>query len=153
MAATARFNSKGETMSSGNRRLYFCGFVFLALAPISGLLILAPVANPRAMLSLHLALWLSGVVLCAAGAGWPLLAMGTKAKNWIERGLISGMWIGLVLACMPAFLGTATLFAGAGAAPPSWAKVLEKVLQIGFTATLTPALLGMAVGLGKRATA
>jgi hypothetical protein len=136
-------------MSSGNRRLYFQGFIFLALAPIAGLLILAPIANPRAMLSLHLALWLSGVTLCAAAAAWPLLATGSKIQQWNERGLIVGMWTGFVLAMLPAFLGTSTLFVGGGTAP-AWAEILQRILQIGFTVTLTPALFAMAIGLGKR---
>ena len=136
-------------MSLGKRRLYFHGFVFLALAPLSGFLILAPVANQRAMLSMHLALWLSGAVMCAAGGAWPLLATSSKTQAWSERGLIAGMWIGLVLAGFPAFLGTSTELAGGGTAP-AWAESLERVFQIGMTITLVPALLAIAFGLGKK---
>jgi hypothetical protein len=136
-------------MSTGNRRLFFHGFAFFALAPISGLLIVAPVANPRAMLSLHLALWLSGAVMCGAAAAWPHLATGRRTQTWTEGGLILGMWIGVALALVPALIGTSTLFVGGGNAP-AWAESLQKALQVGITITLTPALFLMVIGLGKR---
>ena len=138
-------------MASGSRRLYFHGFVFLALAPIVGLLIMAPVANPRALLSLHVSCWLAGAVLCAAGAAWPHLASGEKLQTWTLRGLIAGMWIALALGAMPGFLGTKTMFMGGGTAP-DWADALENLLNLAVTVTLMPALIAMAVGLGRRQT-
>lgn len=136
-------------MAQGNRRLYFHGFVFFALAPITGFFIMAPVQNPRAMLSLHLACWLAGAVMCGAAAAWAHLSLSEKARAWTERGLIAGLWIGFAITAVTALLGTKTIFAGGGLAP-DWAEGLIKVLQVAITATLVPALIAMAVGLGKR---
>lgn len=136
-------------MASGNRRLYFHGFVFFGLAPLLGLLIMAPVANPRAMLSMHVNAWLGGAVLCGAAAGWQLLVLSDKARVWTERGLIAGLWLGMAINAANALLGTKTEFSGGGSAP-AWAEGLVQVLQLGIVATLTPALIAMAVGAGRR---
>lgn len=104
-------------MATGNRRLYFQGFLFFALAPVIGFLILAPVANPRAMLGLHVTMWLAGGVMCAAAAAWQHLQMGDGARRWTERGLIAGLWIGFGIGALNAFLGTKTDFSGGGSAP------------------------------------
>ena len=58
------------------------------------------------------------------------------------------MWTGFVLALLPAFMGTSTLFVGGGVAP-AWAEVLQRVFQVGMTVTLTPALFAMVVGLAN----
>jgi hypothetical protein len=136
-------------MVPGNRRLYFHGFLFFAIAPVIGFLIMAPVANPRAMLGLHVTLWLSGALICAAAAAWGHLQLGDAARRWTERGLIAGIWVGLVAGAMSAFMGTKTDFAGGGTAP-EWAETLVQALQLGIVVTLVPALALMAVGLGRR---
>jgi hypothetical protein len=137
-------------MSSGNRRLFFHGFVYFSLAPLFGFLMMAPVANPRAMMSLHVAAWLSGALLCAAGAAWPQLALSARWAGWTERGLLLGMWLALALGAMPAFFGTPTLFAGGGASVPAWTAPVVVALQLGVTVSLIPALLAIAIGLGKK---
>ena len=138
-------------MATGNRRLYFQGFLFFALAPVTGFLIMAPVANPRAMLGLHVTLWLTGALLCAAAAAWGHLQMRETARRLTERGLIVGQWIGLASGALNAFMGTKTDFAGGGTAP-EWAESLLQLLQLGIVVTLVPALGSMAIGLGRRTT-
>ena len=132
----------------GNRRIFFHGAVFFALAPFFGFLIMAPVSNPRAMLSLHLSAWLAGAVMVGVGAVWPYLALTEGTRTWVERGFLTGMWTGLFLAAFPALLGTSTMFAG-GTGGPAWAEGAVKALQILITVTLVPALVVIAVGLGK----
>jgi hypothetical protein len=136
-------------MSNGNRTLYFQGFVYFAAAPIVGFFIMAPVANPRAMLSLHLATWLAGAITCAAAAAWPHLELGPTATLWAQRGLILGLWFGFAIGLVQALSGTSTMFAGGGAHAPAWAEATIKLLQLAITVTLVPALITIAVGLGK----
>jgi hypothetical protein len=137
-------------MKNSNRRLYFHGFTFFALAPVIGFLIMAPVANPRAMLAFHVTLWLGGAVLCAAAAAWEHVRLGDGIRRWTERGLIAGMWIGFAIGAMNAFTGAQTQFAGGGTAP-AWAESLIQLLQLLISVTLVPALASMAIGLGRRA--
>src|SRR5262245_290129 len=116
-------------MTIGNRRLYFQGFVLFALAPVTGLLIMAPVANPRAMVGLHVTLWLAGALACAAAAAWSHLELGDVTRRWTERGLILGLWFGVANGAMHAFAGTKTEFTGGGTAP-EWVETVLLVIQL-----------------------
>lgn len=138
-------------MGQANRRLFFHGFVFFAIAPFTGFLIMAPVANPRAMMSLHISLWLTGALLCAAGAAWPQLSLSERTGRLVQHGLVLGMWFGLALGAIPPLLGTPTLFSGSGPSAPAWAGGLVTALQLAITVTLLPALIAIAVGLGRPA--
>lgn len=138
-------------MGNGNRTLYFQGFVYFAMAPIIGFAILMPVANPRAMLSLHLATWLAGAIACAAGAAWPHLKLGPSTTTWAQRGLMLGLWFGFAIGLVQALAGTTTMFAGGSLHPAAWAEPTIKVLQLAITVTLVPSLITIAVGLGKSA--
>ena len=123
--------------------------MYFALAPLVGFAIMAPVANPRAMLSLHLATWLAGAIACAAAAAWPHLKLSPRATSLAQRGLVVGLWIGFAIGLLNALSGAATMFAGGGSHQAAWVEPAMGALQLGITVTLIPALITIAVGLGK----
>lgn len=114
-----------------NRNIVRHGFVVILLALVSGLFVqMMPI--PRLGLSAHTIGILSGALLIAIGAVWPLFSLSARQQkilywSWLYSSYVN--WLGCLLGAV-AGAGKATPVASAGTVGPAAAEAVVGVLLV-----------------------
>lgn len=126
-----------------HRTLILHGFILILLA-LLGALFIPAMALPRLGLSAHTVGLLSGVLLLAVGAVWPVFYLGRGlrrilAVSWAASGYLN--WLGCLFGAVFG-AGRATPISAAGSTGPAWAEGIAGGLLL-----LSAAAALLAVGL------
>lgn len=134
-----------------NRNIIRHGFVLILLSLVGGLLLPA-MSIPRLGLSAHTIGLLSGVLLIALGAIWPVFRLSVRQLrvmywSWVYSSYAN--WLGCLVGAFTG-AGKMTPLASSGAQAGPLAETIVAALLISVAVTALMAVVLSLVGLSKR---
>lgn len=134
-----------------NRNIIRHGFVLILLSLVGGLLLPA-MSIPRLGLSAHTIGLLSGVLLIALGAIWPVFRLSVRQLrvmywSWVYSSYAN--WLGCLVGAFTG-AGKMTPLASSGAQAGALAETIVAALLISVAVTALMAVVLSLVGLSKR---